>query len=343
MDGLNRRGRETLAVLRRAVTLAKERGVQVFAVCGDLFHNRRPEPAVIRAVQAIFEEAGMPILLVPGNHDMLDETCAAGNTAMAPLYQVATIANSPTLSEIGPFSVLSVPFDGKNSMGQHLAEVADYMHLAASSAGVLLTHVGVFDDRETAPAWQRTARDGMPAGELFEAMEKAGVDLAFVGNYHDPGQWFQLGGKGRRIYQLGTLCPATHGDGGLVQRGRMGLVYEVSQGQTRVEFVEVPGPRFLTISTDACLAGTMSGVEEGFTYYGRLVVDLEAPDLLPPGWVVIEESGEAPAEEAEGPSLEMIDTPAQALRSYVADMALPEGARREAVLGLASRYWREAS
>lgn len=331
VDGLNRRGRETLQVLRRALDIAAARGCKTFAVAGDLFHSRRPEPAVLRGVMDLFAGTPMNVLLVPGNHDMLDASCEGGNTAMSPLHLVAQVFHRPTIWAIdGGAGVFAVPFEGGKPMADHLEEALKNVVLARTPT-ILVSHVGLWSVGSA--TWERGARDGMEAQRLLRAMTAADIDLAFVGNYHNPAIFEALGNQGAGAVQVGTLCPATHGDAGLVRRGQVAF----AEVDGTVTFEEVPGPRFVTLPWE-------EGEDEGTTKGCSLYVRWRGPDKAPVPYgdivavdVVSEEA--EPVGHAEAPP----ELPDEVLiREHVEAMVAPDGVDRGRVADLALDLWRRA-
>jgi hypothetical protein len=140
-----------------------------------------------------------------------------------------------------------VPFDGTKAMRNVLN---DCPMLGASEGppiecNILVTHVGVYDDSDVKSApWFRTAKDGISSDELFAIMKRAGIRLAFVGNFHEHRSWSD--GEGRRIVQIGTLAPHSFSDAGLVQRGLVALTDGVDlkmQEAHGVRFLQTMGPR----------------------------------------------------------------------------------------------------
>ena len=272
-DGLNARGRLCVKTLWRAVQAAVQDGARVMFVAGDLFHVRRPEPAIIAAVQGVFYQwrDQCRFFVIPGNHDMLDDTASGGNTACQPLNRVAVICNDPTMFDetrtFPGFSerVLCVPFQSRVPMREHLAEIL--LSKDFSMATKLITHVGVFDDDGHAPPWQKKARDAISVDELFSLMAKHGsIKTAYVGNYHQPGDWWR---DGMRIVQVGALCPNGFGEAGL--EGAVAVDY----GDKPVCHI-VDGPRFV-MTTDQPAAMTADEVKRSFVRH--LGQDALPPDV----------------------------------------------------------------
>lgn len=340
--GLNRRGRESVEALRRAVKMARAAGAPRFVVAGDLFHSRRPEPAVIRAVQDALAEAGdgMQVCLVPGNHDMLDATARDGNTAMAPLYDVADVIVTSATWE-GP--ILLAPFWGERPMADYLEATLEEQSQGPSKPRMfLVTHVGLWDEKGAAP-WQRRARDGMSADALLRMMVDGHFCAAVVGNYHEHRWWTQAAAKKGTVLataiQAGTLCPASHGDGGLKERGLM--IYLREDGTW--DKVEVPGPRFLTVVPGDAVPPP---APPGFSYYvrtrGRWVDGDPVLAASEGGWTACDRE-EGPAVDAgEEAARAEEETDEQAIAATVEEADLPEGVSRAAVGALALQLWGRA-
>lgn len=242
LDGLNQRGHLTMQVLRGAVQTARKQECEALLIAGDLFHSRRPEPAVIAGVQKVFAEEAtdIGILILPGNHDMLDATADGGNTACETLQHDATVLNTPSWVRFAWGSVFVVPFQSKEPMSTYLAKVCameQQVDPEHSGRRMLLTHVGVFDS--DAPPWCADAKDGISSTALFEAMEAAKIPVAFVGNFHNGKRW-KSPDNTMEIIQCGTLCPHGHTDAG--EFPTVGGVMVIDGWDTEAH--EVPGPRF---------------------------------------------------------------------------------------------------
>jgi len=333
VNGINARGAIALKAFEHALIMAAERGCRDLVVAGDLFHSRRPEPAIIAGVQQAIHRAspGIRVTVIPGNHDMLDADAAGGNTACAPLWQNASLVSEPGWREPGDCEALLVPFQSRVPMAMHLSEV-----LAVKPTGllgrprVLVTHVGVYDDAD-APPWQRRAKDAIGARFLLDLLEAAGIDTAFVGNYHEHRIWR---GERSRVVQLGTLCPASFSDAGLTDRGLMATYRDGG-----FSFVEVPGPRFVSIG---CKEDENDFIRDGESK--RIFVrGLGAYEVAHPeefGGVEPATGGDTSSFSplAEGGKTGSIE-PLAALAEFVEGQQLPDGIDRGAVLDLVRECW----
>lgn len=253
VNGINRRCFQVLDVLHRALERAVERKATHFFIAGDLFHSRRPEPAVLAAVARLLDQKGaqrgLQIVIVPGNHDMVDASAGGGNTACEPLYQVANVIRQPTWLVTPAANVLCVPFDSSAPMAEIIADAlpAAIAQLTRLQDGprVLVTHVGVFSSAsKSTPDWMKRAKDAISWEALDPLLRGAGISIAYVGNYHERASWGSF--PNPVTQQLGTLAPASFNDEGL--GGFFGHV-DFYDGD-KMSTVELDGPRFVEVETD---------------------------------------------------------------------------------------------
>ena len=346
-NGLNARARLTIASLQAAVKQAEEAGAEALFVAGDLFHSRRPEPALIAAVQQVFSGALLNVVVIPGNHDMLDSSAAGGNTAYAPLWDEAHVVQEPQWQEVPSAKtfdyVLCVPYDSAQPMALHLARVLEGKlpkcegKAVPQGRRILVTHVGVWD--ADSPKWTRGARDGISAPMLFDLMEKAGIGAEFVGNYHEHKIWER---NGLAICQVGALCPTGFGDS---KPGKHGLMALGDASITKM--VAIPGPRFEIVLEKHTEWGVP---QDKNTYFVRQVGGVEATgaateklggyEYVPAG----DASGFGSSDEEEKQELfAPADDPLAAVVKFAQEMELEDGADRHAVVDLVSDLWKKGA
>ena len=343
-DGLNRAAKLGIASLASAAAIAKENGASVLVVAGDLFQTPRPEPAVIASVQQVFSDAratGLQVVVLPGNHDMPDATAEHGNTALAPLWSFATLVNTPTLKGFNGINAFMVPFDGTRPMRDVLKSFDLFFPIGSISRGgpcILVTHVGVFDDSDTKSApWFKTAKDGIHVSELFDIMERAGIQQAFVGNFHEHRTW-RIGRL--EIVQIGTLAPHSFSDAGLVQRGLVAL----TDGAT-VIVRETPGVRFLQT-----MGPRPEVLDDRHSYVIRQVggARLDDAEVEAKGWLAYEHLPErAKTEKSALPGArDAAPDPLTALAAHVTEAPMPPEldsiTARAKVLDLVKGAWKAA-
>jgi predicted MPP superfamily phosphohydrolase len=342
-DGLNRAAKLGIASLASAAAIAKENGASVLIVAGDLFQTPRPEPVVIAAVQQVFSDAlatGLQVVVLPGNHDMPDATAEHGNTALAPLWSFATLVNDATGRVFSGIAVDMIPFDGTAPMREALKACSLFSPIGApkEERRILVTHVGVYDDSDTKSApWFKTAKDGIHEGELFEIMERAGIQQAFVGNFHEHRTWRD---GPRTIVQIGTLAPHSFSDAGLVRRGLVAL----TDGAT-VIVRETPGVRFLQT-----MGPRPEALDDRHSYVVRQVggARMDDSEVEARGWLAYEHLPEKAKTEKSATlgARDAAPDPLTALAAHVTEAPMPPEldsiTARAKVLDLVKGAWKAA-
>ena len=362
--GLNARCRLTLDTLRRAVELANEREA-ILAVAGDLFHTKRPEPAVIAGVQRVLDECAEkdPLLLL-GNHDAI----GPGDHALAPLATnlaevCAEVRYFPRLK------TLAVPWSPEPALARLDAALAA-VKCSAIADGILglhllLLHCGLYD--QTFPDYL-AGPGAIRIQALWTCMANfdAPLKLVLAGDYHKHRVWMSgacpdcakqvPGGCANPdgvcvsdcachayAVQVGCLNPTGHSDAGTEGYGSV-ILADTETGAW--ERVELPGPRFLTFkygSADLALLAKLR--EQGNTVFARIAcAPGEEPAAEEEARMVREHAAACDVEPAESgaevaPEQEPVPMDFdEALREYVGRMDLPAGVAGDDVLARARGY-----
>jgi hypothetical protein len=341
-NGLNARGRLTVETLERAVALARKRGCQALIVGGDLFHHRRPEPAIIAAANRAFaareDWTTLEVHVLPGNHDTIDGSAIGGNTACATVEQTSEVHHGWVdlpVGEVEGAAVRLIPFNGGSKpMAQFVDEVMTNFKVKGVVRAVA-THVGVVDD-DTAP-WLRDAQDAMHKDRLFDAMDREDVAVAFVGNYHQHREWER---GGRRIVQVGVLNPTGFADAGLDDVG--GIAFWDGD---KVTWEQVPGPRFVKVASEQEPPAPSPGCSvyvraEGPGYRTQAGNDCCA--VFAGYEMVPAEPGPLEQADLAKPS-RLVESAEEALGEWVTKAALPAGVTKVEVGDMLKDLWRRAS
>lgn len=320
--GLNLRGRLTVETFRRALDISRAAAVDAVVLCGDVFHVNRPHPAVVAATQRAIKEAGVQVIILPGNHDMEDATAADGNTACEPLHPLARVVRVPTTLNVGK-RIRLVPFSATRRMRDVVLE-----ELQTEGWDALATHIGMVDD--SSPGWAQEAKDTIHVRDVTAHLNDRWF---FVGNYH---RFWQVG----HAVQVGVLNPTGHGDGGEFESGVGSLVIWDGTG---IERLEVPGPRFLT----------MRGAEfaprsrPGNTTFIRHIGDEALPVERVADMAEVQGYEWEPAPVVAAPVVRggraNTQQPEEALSEYVARMRLEDGVDRAKVLESVQTFWSRAA
>lgn len=348
--GVNRRCRDVLDALGRALKAAAEAGCEHMVVCGDLLDTARPEPQVIRAVQALLARAeaawGLKAHLLLGNHEQV--STEEGDHSLGPLEPVAHVVASPL--RLGLKSgkeraeVWMVPF--------RPGAAAEWLPVAlgelAGQAGyldcprVLALHLGVRDERT--PPWLRESRDSIDTVSLAVLMARHRLRAAFTGHWHEPRCWFLAGGEFGElsVTQLGALAP-TGWDNPGAGYGQVAVFDTATQKQ---HSLWVPGPRFLDSAEEA---ERLLETDAGCRPYVRLRA---SPEEVPAAQASLEALaaqgvvGEVMPDAAEARAALRAaagvarsgETLGEAVRAFVGKMPLAEGVDRADVLARVQGY-----
>jgi DNA repair exonuclease SbcCD nuclease subunit len=94
------RPEEDLARLRVVLTTARESGAQALLLAGDVFDHNRVKLALIDEVGRTLHEGGLPVIILPGNHDCLAEGSVyrRGGLGDVPNVEVLGITVDETLA-----------------------------------------------------------------------------------------------------------------------------------------------------------------------------------------------------------------------------------------------------
>jgi len=337
VGGINERGLMSLAALRESIRRAVASGATMFMVAGDLFNKRKPEPAIIAAVARVLEAEtkDLPVVIVPGNHDMVDVLATAGNTACEPLYAQATVIREPEWFDVKgtDLNVLCVPFQGEVPMEQYLRELLP-KHAKKSQRNVLIAHVGVYDGAD--PDWMKSDPTAIHQQLFSEMLQDNFFEAAFVGHYHHGKSWGKPNDmiKEPIIVQVGTLCPSSHSDAGVFPEVGTLLTYADPPGE--FDRIEINGPRFTSLNSAEEIKSLASA--EGMRYFVRL----PASEVLVSAESIqgIEVEAVADVEEKPTAITDQVESPEEAIIAYARKMNLPEGVLTEAVIEEALRCWR---
>lgn len=329
--GINQRGEMSIDAFVAAMDRAVELGCSKLFVAGDLFHVRRPEPALLSAVIREIGEVRekLQVVIIPGNHDMIEAGAEGGNTAVAPLHREALVIKSPIWVENDNLSCLCVPFAAGKPVGMFLREAmaATVEKTPKTQYRALIAHAGVYDD--TSPGWMKEAKDSIHVADLQRLLYEYKFTDAFVGHYHQHRIWEDP----PTVVQVGTLCPGGFSDQGAFPWVGGMAVYD---GET-IDMEQIKGPRFLELKAEQQVPEELRG---WYPLFLRVVGDkVTVPDNFPSDHV---EKVEAPPADVEASDTPDVKDAPEALRSYIEKMPLPASVDRARVLEVVLAVWGES-
>ena len=335
--GINQRGREVLAALERAVEASEDSTALV--ICGDLFDTSSPSPQMISEVQRILSQAPK-VLVLMGNHDMVSDT--PGDNALGPLMPLPNVMSveQPELYTFENTALMVVPFqagDCREWFPQAVKQLAA-TPTPEGTIKVLAFHLGVID--EDTPAFLAKAHDAIELEVVKGLMEEYGISYAFCGNWHSPKKWRTSNGG---IVQCGALCPTGWDNPGW----DYGKVWHIKPHQALIGSTEIPGPRFLNVTSKVEAENAMGRAEQTghrlyLTLKGEAAEDRELLEDVREWGVkarsVAEGETAREATRAAAQAVRGASTLNDALFRFISEMYLEDGVDRQRVQALAKKY-----
>lgn len=273
-SGLNSRVLDFLRRFNQAIEMAIEREADVCIFAGDAYKNQRPTPTFqrefARRVKKL-SDAGIPTVLLVGNHDMATADRAASSIDIFGVLDVpgVVVANREAVHEITcrrgqTLLVGTIPYpqqgrllahaDYKNlsleeldqALGQILADnltdLANEVSQQPDRPAVLTAHVSV---SEATTGSEQSVMIGRDVVVLRSNLAHEAWDYVALGHIHKHQEL--NGGQHPPIVYPGSLERIDFGE----EKERKGFVMAtVDKGQCDWEFVPVDARPFLTIRVD---------------------------------------------------------------------------------------------
>ena len=166
---------ESFHPLCRVLETAKRLEADILLLAGDIFDSNRTTPAVVDRVARLLDDARMPIVLLPGNHDCLGTGSVYEHQALSDVANVHVLGTDCGESVIFPVFQLEI-------WGRAHSDYADMFPLArlpcaGATRRVVMAH----------GHWLRTESDPH-RGWLFSSEDIAatGADYVALGHWPQP-------------------------------------------------------------------------------------------------------------------------------------------------------------
>ncbi|CPR09864.1 DNA repair exonuclease SbcD [Mycobacterium bohemicum DSM 44277] len=217
--------------------LAAETGAEFVVVAGDVFEHNQLSPQVIGQSLEAMRAIGIPVYLLPGNHDPLD----AASVYTGPLFTAERPENVIVLDRAGVHQVrpgveiVAAPWRSKAPTTDLVADVLDGL-APGPATRILLAHGGVdvLDPDRDKPSLIRLAA-------LEDALARGVLHYAALGDKHS---LTRVGGSGRVWYS--GAPEVTNFDDVESDPGHV-LVVDVDEQGVTVEPRHVGRWRFVTL------------------------------------------------------------------------------------------------
>ena len=217
--------------------LAAEVGAEFVVVAGDVFEHNQLAPQVIGQSLEAMRAIGIPVYLLPGNHDPLDASSVyTGALFTAERPDNVIVLDRAGVHQVRPgLEIVAAPWRSKAPTTDLVAEVLDGLNPGPVTR-ILVAHGGVdvLDPDRDKPSLIRLAG-------LDEALARGAIHYAALGDKHSLTQV----GDGGRVWYSGTP-EVTNFDDVESDPGHV-LVVDVDENGVHVEPRDVGHWRFVTM------------------------------------------------------------------------------------------------
>jgi calcineurin-like phosphoesterase family protein len=374
--GVNARCNRILAALDCA-TMQGERTVDQLVILGDLFDTDKPTPQLVAAtlralLRDLPEEEKVPALqLLLGNHDMTSARKGDNAFASMEFARETFVHDEPGYVRFDNGVVLLMlpfrPQPTKEWFYEALGDVAvqsvipSQLGKISRDTRILCFHAGVRDVQT--PFYLKESADAVDIDPLFVAMERADIQFAVCGNWHNHRTWQRKMQDGRlmSVVQCGALAPSGFDNPGW-EYGRVfdfDVDFRRSVGgkQRQATINKIHGPRFIVVNSGGGVSFNSAerGADEDLFFkikmregetqeeareWFRKYVGLERF-----GGVIYEpfEQDTRAQDEEAAEAARVSETLDEALRGYIGEMPLPDNVERGEVETQALGYLNRGS
>jgi exonuclease SbcD len=273
-SGLNSRVVDFLRRLSQVIDLALEREVDVCIFAGDAYKNQRPNPTFQREFCRRIKrlaDAGVPIILLVGNHDMASADRAASSLDIFGVFDLpgVIVADREEVYQITcrrgqPLQVATMPYPQRSRLlaqgefrnmtlddldlelgrilHENLVDLAAQVKEKPDIPAVLTAHVSVSEAKQGS---EQSVMIGRDVVVLKSLLADPAWDYVALGHIHKH-QELNRGEQPPIVYP-GSLERIDFGEEG----ERKGFVMvQLERGRAAWEFVPVEARRFVTIRLD---------------------------------------------------------------------------------------------
>jgi DNA repair protein SbcD/Mre11 len=273
-SGLNSRVVDFLRRFSQVIDLALEREVDVCIFAGDAYKNQRPTPTYQREFARRIKrlsDAGVPVVLLVGNHDMATADRAASSLDIFGVFSVpgVIVADREQVHQLTcrrgqPLQVATIPYPQRSRLlshelyknmaldaldaemgqivGQNLADLATEVSEQPDIPAVLTAHLSVSEARQGSEQSVMIGRDVVVLKSLLANSVWDYVALGHIHKHQDLND-----GQHPPLIYPGSLERIDFGEEG----ERKGFVMaKIERGHAEWEFIPVDARHFVTIRLD---------------------------------------------------------------------------------------------
>lgn len=270
--------------LDEIIGITRDEAVDVVVIAGDLYKMRDPSQTyqnmVAEFVAEISQDLGVPVIIVPGNHDLPGSPIKAGTTDIFTTLDArkVIVLDSPDVypveTQAGPIHVASMPWlrlsdVAGEDLGEAYGEVAENLVNQARALDrwpdapvILVGHLTVADAKPGSEAGMMLGKDPIIP---VKTLARAPFDAAMLGHIHN-GQVFD--GQYPVVAYCGSPQALDFTDEG---DHKHVLIWQIETGCTTVRDVPLKSARrFMTIEREVdglfTMPDNLFGLTKGETF-----------------------------------------------------------------------------
>lgn len=222
---------ERWEALDAVLEAAEEHGAEALLIAGDLLDRGEDHAALRAEVRTRFDRIGIPVVLVPGNHDL--DAYAPGQDWGG---DVRLLTGEPAaVTRAAGLKVIGVPFPSQPTSFRLVRERVEAL-VEGKAPHVLVAHGTLIDVRDARVQVESQADEPGPYFPIRTGdLEGLGVRYVALGHYHQPDRW--EAGSAPVVYAGSPSPVGPHAWG-----PRSAAVVELSGDGAEVQHVELPVP-----------------------------------------------------------------------------------------------------
>lgn len=236
--GCNSRFHEIAYAVQRAFQYALKNDCEAIVLPGDIFHERGfIQVPVYNAVYEIFDQIAnqskIKLIIMPGNHDMVDSKALGGSEGLHSLFamnNMTIVAERPSFVPIESFNLYLTPYS--SDIDPILANIAT-LTFSPPKYPILFLHQSI-EGAETGPTnWK------MPHELKVATLEALPFELVISGHYH------KKQSLSKKVHYCGALVQHDFGERDYTP----GFMHVLPDG-TWKHIEDKESPRFVKLVTD---------------------------------------------------------------------------------------------
>lgn len=233
-------------VIRTMARVAEAHGCAFVVVAGDVFETNQPDPGTIGRAAEALAAFGVPVYLLPGNHDPFDPGSVYRSDTFLSLRppHVEVLTDAEPRVPVPGVEVVGVPWTSKWPTRDLVTEALTALPpLERDRRRVVVGHASV---PEVSGSYSTPTPGAIDLAALRAALDDGRASYVALGDRHSTLAVDAPAGEGARVWFSGAPEPTSHRE----DAAGSALVVDLTEDLPRVEPVAVGTWRFLEVEAD---------------------------------------------------------------------------------------------